>query len=265
MIEETGMRRALPFAMLATLWGLTAIAQDSVTITSDPADQSRPVSTLLNQLRKQNKIPVTYEDPRYANSADIEDVTSKVARNLSPSDEKFAPRILVPKGKTMSFVYSQHELSAPAGVESTISRMLGEYEALGGPKFAVIRDGTRYHVVPRQLSNAKGDRISQDSILDTVIGIPSGERDDAQLLDEICNQIQKQTGYRIDIGPGAINMHDKPRIQGIEGQTARAAIERVWDSESSPGSFVWDLYYDPSDKSYGLSFSYVGPAGPAVK
>jgi len=42
-------------------------AQDSRTITSDPLDLSRPISTLLDQLRQREKIQVTYEDPRYSN------------------------------------------------------------------------------------------------------------------------------------------------------------------------------------------------------
>jgi hypothetical protein len=60
-------------------------------------------------------------------------------------------------------------------------------------------------------------------------------------------------------------MHDKQRSQSLKGQTARTAIERIWDRVSAPDSFVWDLYYDPSDKSYGLSSSYAGSAGPVDK
>jgi len=48
-------------------------AQVSHTISSDPTDLSRPISTLLDQLRQREKIQVTYQDPRYSNSADIQD------------------------------------------------------------------------------------------------------------------------------------------------------------------------------------------------
>src|ERR1700680_2205750 len=146
-------------------------AQDSRTITSDPTDLSRPISTLLDQLRQREKIQVAYEDPRYSNSADLQDVTSKVAKSLSPAEEKFGPR------------------------------MLREYEALGGPRFAVTREGGRFHVVPAEVLNVSGERTRQGTILDTVISILSAEHDGAQLLEDICDQVQKETGYWIDIGP----------------------------------------------------------------
>jgi|HubBroStandDraft_2_1064218.scaffolds.fasta_scaffold80028_2 hypothetical protein len=261
------MNHKLISFVLAGCLTLGVNAQDSVTITSDPSDLSRPIATLLNQMRKHEKISVTYEDPRYSNSADIEDATSRVARNLSPAEERLRPRILVPRGKAISFVYARRDLKTTEGVEATIARMLSEYEALGGPKFVVTRDGTRLHVVPAEVLNANGERVSQGSVLDAVISIPQAEAGDSgdQLLQDICDQTQKQTGYKIDIGPGSLNMHGSKKGGDIGSQTARAALEEVWDSESARGSFVWNLFYDPSDKSYGLSFIYLGSAGPVVK
>ena len=48
--------------------------------------------------------------------------------------------------------------------------------------------------------------------------------------------------------------------EGIDKMSAQSAIERLLDKSSRTGNFVWDLYYDPGDKSYGLNFSYVGNA-----
>lgn len=48
--------------------------------------------------------------------------------------------------------------------------------------------------------------------------------------------------------------------EGIDKMSAQTAIERLLDKSSRTGNFVWDLYYDPGDKSYGLNFSYVGHA-----
>jgi hypothetical protein len=109
------MNRLLPLLILMGCPALGAAAQDSVTITSDPRDLSRPISTLLNQLRQRDKIPVTYEDPRYSNRADIQDVTYQVAKNLSPAEEKFGTRILGPSGKAISFVYAPADLRTPEG------------------------------------------------------------------------------------------------------------------------------------------------------
>ncbi len=41
--------------------------------------------------------------------------------------------------------------------------------------------------------------------------------------------------------------------------TARSALEHVLDKVVAQGTFVWDLFYDPGDKTYGLNFAYAGP------
>src|SRR5438270_6209189 len=89
------------------------VAQSTVTITSDPDDLSRPISTLLDQLRQRENISVTYEDPSYRNSADIRDVTDEVARNTMPGEKQFGHRIFVPKGKAIRFVYVPDDFRSP--------------------------------------------------------------------------------------------------------------------------------------------------------
>jgi hypothetical protein len=214
-------------------------AQESVTIAARPELTARPVSALLQQLRKEG-ISVTYEDPRYSRRSDM--------------DERPA-----------TFSYTRQELRAPDGPETTIARMLREYGTSGGLTFSVVADGPRLHVVPNEGLNAAGDRVRQQPILDTLITIPPGRRSGNQLLQAICDQIKEQTGYRIDIGPGDPGLHDYYTTSGIESQTARIALEKVWDGAAAPGTYVWDLFYDPSDGGYGLNFSHVGPTGLAQK
>jgi hypothetical protein len=115
--------------------------------------------------------------------------------------------------------------------------------------------------------DAAGNRVRQDSILDTVISVPPARRDGGELLQQICDQIQKQTGYEIVIGPSAPqNSLTRYRTtEGIESQSARGALDHRLDRTTHPGSFVWDLYYGPDVKAYMLNFNDVGPAGPVVK
>jgi len=258
------MYRTLLLVALLGAIGSVSFAQDSVTIASDPHDLSRPISTLLDQLRRREKIPVTYEDPRYSNRADVQDVTSQVAKNLSAAEEKFGPRILVPKGKAITFVYSSQDLRAPDGAKATIMRMLDEYRVLGGPTFTVARDGVRLHVIPEQVQDDAGVQIRQGSILDTVVSIPPGRHSSSQLLHLICEQIRKQTGYRVDAGTGDPT-DANPTSLVVSGQTARVALGHLLDNLATPGDFVWDLYFDPSDRLYVLNFSYIGAAGPVDK
>lgn len=81
--------------------------------------------------------------------------------------------------------------------------MLREYQTLGGPTFKVIRDGKRFHVLPLAAKDAAGRSSPQESILDTVITVPAAPRDGVELLQSVCDEIQKQTGFEIGIGPSA--------------------------------------------------------------
>jgi hypothetical protein len=140
--------------------------------------------------------------------------------------------------------------------------MLREYEVLGGTTFAVIRDGARFHVVPVAALNAAGERVSQASILDTVVSVPAAQRDGGDLLQAICDDIQQKTGYKVGIGPsvpGNYLSRYKSNV-GISKETTRSAIAHLLDRASAPGIFDWDLYYGPAEKAYMLNFGYVGPA-----
>ncbi len=267
------LSRALQYRQMRHTWLLATVfvtlltsianSQESVTISSDPEDSSRPVSTLLDKLRHREKISVTYEDPRYVNSNDIHDVTAKVARNSSGEEKQLSHRTLIPQGRAISFVYSPVDLRTDEGAEATIARMLREYRMLGGPTFGIVRDSSRFHVVPIDVLDPAGNRAKQGSILSTVISIPAAPRDGGELLEAICEEVKKQTGYEIWIGPNAPgnSLAKYKTAEGVEGETAETAIEHLLDKLALPNSFDWDLYYDPGQKAYALNFDYIGPAG----
>jgi hypothetical protein len=257
------MRRLILFLIAVGLFVCRSVCQESVTISSDPNDLSRPISTLIDQIRKREKISITYEDPRYENSADIEDVTERVSRGTE-LEKKYGPRFLVPKGHAITFVYKPSGVHDGANAKTTISRMLQEYAAGGGPVFIVSAGGTRLHVVPSELLSSSGTRARQDSILESQITVPPAARDGGQLLEAICDEIRRQTGFKIGVGPSVPgnNLARYRTGKGIDQQPARAAIADLLDHASVAGAFDWDLYFDPTDKAYVLNFAYVGSAGP---
>jgi hypothetical protein len=152
------MRNAFQAALLLGTFFLVATAQDSVTITSDPRDLSHPISSLINQIRQREKVSVTYEDPRYLNPADTEDVTAEASKG-SELEKAYGPRMLVPKGHPVTFVYAPARMNGPGGAKATIERMLQEYASVGGPVFAAIGDDVRLHVVPREVLDPSGTRV----------------------------------------------------------------------------------------------------------
>ena len=235
------MYRISPIVISVALLSWTALAQESLSIASDPHDLSRPISTLLDQLRKEN-VPVTYEDPRYANSADIRDITAEVARDPAAAARP-GHRTLIPKGRPIRFVYAPEDVRNPHQAELVIARILREYRSLGGPTFAVTRDANRLHVVPADVLDAEGNRIKQSSILDALISIPVGPRDGLQFLQAICDELKKQIGFEIGIGPSvpSNNLEGYRTNEGIDKMSAQTAIERLLDKSSRTGNFVWDF------------------------
>jgi hypothetical protein len=236
------MNRILGAVILAWCLAMSSAAQDSVEIKVDPNDAGRPLSSLLKQIRKRDGTAVTYEDPRYSKRADMH-----------------APQI--------TFTYSAHALHAPDGDEVTIARLLREYGASGGLTYSVVREGNRLNVVPSEVLDAAGKRVRQSSILDTVISIPPARRDGGEMLQAICDAVKKETGYKIGVGESAPdnNLARYSTAEGIDNISARSALMHLLDTSTPPGSFVWDLYYDPAYGGYGLNFTYVGIAGRVAK
>jgi hypothetical protein len=238
-----------------------ATAQEPVTVKAPPDDLSRPVSSVVDQIRKQTRTSITYEDPRYINQSDIEDVTD-AASKASDTEKKYGPRILVPKDHSITFVYALSDMKTPGSAKAVIERLVREYALGGGPAFAVTQDGNRLHVVPNQVLDASGVLAHQNSVLEAIITVSPARRDGGQLLQAICDAVRSKTGTEIEIGPSAPSNY-LARFEtkdGITNMPAAKAIANLLDAASSKAIFDWDLYYDPADRSYMLNFAYVGPA-----
>ncbi len=157
-------------------------------------------------------------------------------------------------------------MRGPGSAKQTLDRLVREYAIGGGPAFKVEEDGTRVHILPTAMG-APGAQKHQGSILETTISLPAASRDGGQLLQAICDEIQKKTGFEVGIGPSVPNNY-LARYRtgvGLSSQTARKAIADLLDASSGKGTFDWDLYYDPGDKSYMLNFAYSGLAQDATQ
>lgn len=228
---------ALGFANLAS-------AQNELTI-SAPNGDARPISTILAQLRKAQGLSITYEDPRYRFAGDLQDVTEQVRRVDDTEASSRAERIVVPKGKPFTFVYSAKDVSTGSGSLKTIRRMLSEYARIGGPVFAATDDGKRLHVVPQQAADEAGKLVSQTSVLDTSISIAPGTRNGLDLLSEICAAVSVSSRVRVEVGtvPGNL-LAQYSSAKGFDNKPARQVLGELLDGLHSSHTLVWDLYND---------------------
>jgi hypothetical protein len=121
--------------------------------------------------------------------------------------------------------------------------------------------------MPRNVLDSSGTSTHQVSVLDNLVTVPASPRHGDELLQAICDEIQKQTGYEVGIGPSIPSNYlaSYQTREGIQKKKARTAIAELLDRASVPDIFDWDLYYDPADKAYMLNFAYVGQASTAQK
>ena len=252
---------ALRYIFLCGCFTVLATAQEAVTAEAPSDDLSRPVSSVIKQIRKETGASITYEDPRFVNQSDVEDVTESVSK-ASDAEKKFGPRILIPKGHAITFVYLPSEIKDRHSAKVVLERLVREYALGGGPTFTVTQDANRLHVVPDRVLDASGALVHENSVLETVITVPAAQRNGGQLLQAICDAVRSKTGTKIEIGP-SVPSNYLARFEtkgGITNVPAATAIANLLDAASPKAIFDWDLYYDPADKSYMLNFAYVGSA-----
>lgn len=89
------IRRTLQLTSGFLTVGAVAVLSAQQPKTLSSSDSSRPLSQMITQLRKTEGIPICYEDPRYRNSEDLQDVTEPVSRGTT-LEKQFGPRIVVP-------------------------------------------------------------------------------------------------------------------------------------------------------------------------
>lgn len=121
--------------MVLALGTVTAAVAQTTTSITVPGDDPRPISTVLRDLQEKYGLSVTYEDPRYQYSGDLQDVSERVRRGNSGARGE---PVLVPRGKPFKFVYSLSDVGSPEESRNTVARMLSEYARIGGPVFSVI-------------------------------------------------------------------------------------------------------------------------------
>ena len=81
--------------------GVQEAARDHISV-NDP----RPVACAAETLEKKYGWTITYEDPPYVHESELVDVTDKVRRDLDKFEPGKAPRVLIPKGGTLTVEYS---------------------------------------------------------------------------------------------------------------------------------------------------------------
>jgi hypothetical protein len=112
-------------------------------------DSGRPVDRAVNTLQTKYGYVITYEDPRYTNEDDLQDVAAKVRKDYSSYPPGLAPKLMVPKGSKLTLRLPASTDISPQNLAS-ILQQLARTQATSsrGGHFRVEQAGDVFHVVP---------------------------------------------------------------------------------------------------------------------
>ena len=255
---------ALCLAMtgLFTLMGLAARGWDSQGVSEIKlsVEDPRPVVKAIETLESKYGWVITYEDPRYVNDSEIADTNLKIRKDPDNSKSSEITKVLVPRGGALEFIYDvAPDTKLPADPAMVVQKLLDAQAARGnGGRFRLETNGQIMHVIPTAIKNSAGELVHQESALDTLISLPSGERTVLQKLESICAAISR--AINIPVILGAIPDHWFHQFQdqrGAENQRARDILVNTFETIGHGTDLSWWLYYSPTDKRYLLHIHFV--------
>jgi hypothetical protein len=214
----------------------------------------RPIAKAIEKLEAISGCAITYEDPQYAYNADLADVTQEVRRDLNKYAPGTAPKVLVPKSESLEISYDEGTASRSEDrIPTLLQELLRNHSAKGNAGQFRIEVGDHIvHVIPTAIRSAKGVVESQNSILETVISLPSMDRSGVKALQLICAALSDANGIRVILG--AAPWTNLTRYQDRTGATSgRARDILVHLLRNSGGRLSWQLLYDPGRKMYALN------------
>lgn len=200
----------------------------------------RPLQFAVQSLESHFARPVTYEDPVWAYSGDVERLDG------DPRNE------LVPRWRQLRLAGLPALDGATKLDVQLVERVIAAYvQQNGAPTFRVASSSYGLHIIPTASRDGGGRLRPETALLDTTISITEGPHDP---IEEICKSVSAATGTRVfpslrPIGNGFFRFYTGgrafPRKWGAENVSARAALISVL--EKSATTFTWRLLCGPHE------------------
>lgn len=224
------------------------------------AQDPRPVAKAIEVLEAKYGLVITYEDPRYVHDSEIADVTRSVREDFDRFRTNEAPRVLIPKGGTLTIDYDvMLSTKQPVDPEMVVQQLLDTNSVSGNAgAFRLERSGQIMHVIPTASRNKGGTVATQDSVLDATITLPVDERTGVQTLEAICASVSQATQTRVVVGTIPLGLFFQHRgQQGASSQKARDVLVTLLESTKKGANLSWQLFHDPGMNMYVLNIHQV--------
>ncbi len=223
-------------------------------------EDPRPVLKAIETLERKYGWVVTYEDPRYVHDSEIDDVTLKVRKDLDKYKPGEAPKVLVPRLGALEITYDvASDTKLPTLPAMVVQKLLDAQAARGnGGRFRLETRGQIMHVIPTAIKNSAGALVPQESALDRIISLPSGERTVFQKLESVCAAISRSINIPVELG--TVPEHSFRQRRDLQGATSQRARDILIDTFEKMGygtDLSWWLAYSPTYKKYLLHIHFV--------
>ncbi len=215
----------------------------------------RPVAKAIEMLETKYAAVITYEDPRYMYEGDVLDKTDPEYRRANPSGF----RALAPRGGSLEIDFASFPATKrPEDITKAIQAILDSHATKSNVgRFRLKQTGRFFHVIPTEVRDSSGKWISQGSILDTPITFPKQNRTGLKTIELITAVISQSTKMKVAVGMAPWTPLIKLSVNlGSENEPARDILIRVF--ESLKIDLSWQLFFDPSGKTYFLNLHPVG-------
>jgi hypothetical protein len=228
---------AVTCAFIATATVITVVAQREQPLQLSILD-ARPLKAAIEQLESRYGWIITYEDPPYENITDLDDVTSRVAKNPDPKKGK----VLVPRQRGFEFKYPA---ASEPRAEAVLAAVIRDYNmASNNDGFRLLRTGNIFHVVPSVSDNKIGLPTNRQSRLDVRVTIPESDRSVLATVELVLAQVRELTGVAVVMGRAPTNLLTQKKLRtGANNETARDVLLRALTSTGS--DFTWRMPCDP--------------------
>jgi len=223
-------------------------------------EDARPVVKAIETLESKYGWVITYEDPRYVYDSDIADAKLEIRKNLDNYKSGETTKVLVPRGGALEFTYDViSDTNLPAVPATVVQKLLDAQAARdNGGRFRLETNGQVMHVIPTAIKNSYGELVQQESALDTIISLPSGERTVLQKLESICAAISRKINIPVEMGSVPEHWFHQHRDQkGATNQRARDILINTFETMGYGTDLSWWLYYSPTFKKYLLHIHFI--------
>lgn len=202
------MTKLLVFSMLLVLGPLRA---------QESAVSPRPLATAADRLQESWARPITYEDPVWLWSGDLE------------TDKPGVKWSIYPKRRSVEVLAGAlKNLNRQQDAEFVSQMVQAANRGADGPRFDVRTSAFGIHIVPAASADASGRMGSVTPLLDQVITVPAAPRMPIEHLRALAEALKGSSGMEIVADTGAIGLGFDRLFAGEERR------EFVWGAQLQP-------------------------------